>query len=47
MEFKEEYSNAADVKVENIPPNVLDDLAVLFYNVFARMEDEQKNKETA
>lgn len=42
----EEYSNASDVKAENIPPDILDDLAAIFYKIFVRNESEQK-KETA
>lgn len=35
------FSNADDVKVENIPPAVLDEMAELFYNVFSRIEAEK------
>lgn len=40
------FSNAADIKVENIPEYVLDDLAQLFYNVFTRMEAEKADNTT-
>lgn len=42
----EEYSNASDIKAENIPPDVLDELAAIFYKIFVRTESEPK-KETA
>lgn len=44
MDFKEEYSNASEIKKENIPPSVLDDLAVLLYGVLCRTEEEQNLK---
>lgn len=40
------FSNATDIKVEDIPADVLDDIAQLFYNVFTRMEAEKADKPT-
>ena len=41
-EFKE-YSNAAQIRVENIPQEDLQDIAAILYGIFCRVAADKKN----
>ena len=40
------FSNADDIKVENIPADVLDDIARILYNICTRIEAEKADNTT-
>lgn len=42
-----EYSNAADVKAENITQDTYNDLADLLFNIFSRSNSLKKEKDKA